>query len=62
MHNEIAPLALRFEQVLSPELLQEAWRRELGEGGLPLQALIEADLDQLFTRYIAVAEGWCPRQ
>ena len=60
-HLSHAASAQTFEQALTPDLLREAWRQELGGDGLALQGLIEECLDQLFARYVTVGEGWCPR-
>ena len=60
-HLSHAPLARRFEQALTADLLRETWRQALGGEGLALQELVEDRLDQLFARYVTVGEGWCPR-
>ncbi|KZX56965.1 hypothetical protein A3709_04120 [Halioglobus sp. HI00S01] len=55
-HLSYAPLATGCEGALTPQLLHQSWEGiELG-----LRAEIEADLEQIFNRYVQVPEGWCP--
>jgi LAS superfamily LD-carboxypeptidase LdcB len=57
-HLSYAPLALAYENLLTPTL----WREMLSESGYVLDhsALIDRQLEPIFARFVAVPRGWCP--
>lgn len=59
-HLSYAPLSVECAQRCDGTLLAACWgRAEAGEG-LLLQEAIEADLEGILARYVAVPDGWCP--
>lgn len=56
-HLSYAPLALDCERRLSPAVLRAAWTG----AQLEMRDLVDAQLEALFDRYVAVADGWCPQ-
>ena len=59
-HLSFAPLALACETQLTTELLLSCWECTPGEEPLALVDEIKANLAAIFSRYLAVAPGWCP--
>ncbi|TXS96436.1 M15 family metallopeptidase [Parahaliea maris] len=58
-HLSYAPLSLGCGERVGPEALRACWDRHL-PGGLLLRSEVEAELDSVLARYVAVGEGWCP--
>ena len=58
-HLSYAPLALDCNGRIGAAQLLACWDRHLPDG-LLLRPAIEAELEELLARYVAVAEGWCP--
>ena len=59
-HLSYAPLSMPCAGLLSEQVLLECWGDPLS-GDLLLREEIEADLTGILARYVAVEEGWCPR-
>ncbi|MFV8819583.1 M15 family metallopeptidase [Haliea sp. E17] len=55
-HLSFAPAARYCESRVSPQVLLDCWR-----GELELLDAVEAELDALLVRYVAVPAGWCPQ-
>jgi LAS superfamily LD-carboxypeptidase LdcB len=61
-HLSYAPLALECSSRLTAQALLECWECEESAQELLLREEIEAALPQIIARYVAVNDGWCPRQ
>jgi hypothetical protein len=59
-HLSYAPLSMPCAGLLTEQVLLECWDDPLS-GDLLLREEIEADLPEILARYVAVEEGWCPR-
>lgn len=58
-HLSYAPLALGCGGRVGSAELRACWDRHLS-GGLLLRGEVEAELETLLARYVAVGEDWCP--
>jgi LAS superfamily LD-carboxypeptidase LdcB len=61
-HLSYAPLALGCARQLTASVLLSCWDCGPGEEPLLLADQIKAELPQIMTRYIAVADQWCPSE
>ncbi len=59
-HLSYAPLAVSCAGQLDGALLRHCWHCEPGGEPLLLRSQIEASLDAILQRYVAVEESWCP--
>ena len=59
-HLSYAPLSVSCAGQLDSALLRQCWHCEPGGETLLLRSQIEASLDAILQRYVAVEESWCP--
>jgi LAS superfamily LD-carboxypeptidase LdcB len=59
-HLSYAPLSVACAGHLDAALLRRCWHGEPGSGSLLLRSQVEASLDAILRRYVAVEESWCP--
>ncbi|GAB5451445.1 MAG: M15 family metallopeptidase [Halioglobus sp.] len=59
-HLSYAPIARPCEQGFRMELLKHAWDEAASGQGVLLRDVLERQLPEVFDRYIAVPDGWCP--
>jgi LAS superfamily LD-carboxypeptidase LdcB len=58
-HLSYAPLALGCARRLEPAVVRAAWAALPAGQQLALRELVEAALEEIFSRYVEVGEDWC---